>query len=69
MERGAGWHRISGQRPSKNPVCRLSENFLNTACDTIGCLFWFTCWLLHKFRTQTEPPRPRTVGGDVTGNK
>lgn len=36
MEHRAWQAGISRQRPSKNPVCRLSENFLNTVCDTIG---------------------------------
>lgn len=36
MEHSAWLAGISRQRPSKNPVCRLSENFLNTVCDTIG---------------------------------
>lgn len=36
MEHSARLAGISRQRPSKNSVCRLSENFLNTVCDTIG---------------------------------
>lgn len=36
MEHSAWLAGISHQWPSKNPVCRLSENFLNTVCDTIG---------------------------------
>lgn len=59
MEHSAWLAGISSQRPSKNPVCRLSENFLNIVCDTIGCLFWSSCWPRHEFIAPSPDSRGR----------